>query len=177
MMGVDEKFRHFLLRRIRPLSNDTLRKYEELAACQTEMVQAWEVLEHDQTYRRAFSVSAPPEPEGGITTPDQKLDARAIEKEQSRLKQSVSTMDQRLTRTMEPYEREYRTLHALWLARRRLALTTGNFFQLSLRPSKLGRFLTAWLHYRTTQLRSFFVLFGTFFQDMTNRRRRLTKAT
>jgi hypothetical protein len=131
MLGHDEKFRHFLLRRVRPLRLDTMRKYEEKVSCCAEIVQHWEnVAEQPEARTRVVS-------------------------EKVRLRSLLISVHNDACRMIGDCADEYTWLEELWLARRRFALTSGNFFQFSLRPGKLRRFLSAWCYYRWVQFKTF----------------------
>jgi hypothetical protein len=159
MLRTDEKFRHFVLRRIRPLQHDALKDYEERLARQCELVQHWEILQYEKGYEQErFGAAA-------------KGYDREKTNEQMRLRNVIKRVEKANARLMVPLAREYAALQALWLARRRLALTSGNFFQLSLQPSKLRRFLAAWLNYRKTQLVASFQLLPNRLNNLFRRHR------
>lgn len=124
MLGHDEKFRHFLLRRVRPLKLDAIRKYEEKVSCCAEIMQHLEGVKSSAT--------------------------------QERLKNVLRNINEDACQIMGECTKEYSAQQELWLARRRFALTSGNFFQLSWRAGKLYRFLCAWANYRVVQIKTFF---------------------
>jgi hypothetical protein len=148
MLGHEEKLRHFLLRRIGPLTNDKLRRYEEISGKQCERVQQWEILEYETGYEEAWFGSCPKDrkPE------DYYAECKAKAKE--RLSKHINKGEACCAKVIANEDRKYAAFYELWLARRRMALTSGNFFQLSWRPSKLWRFVCAWLYYRKVQLRT-----------------------
>jgi hypothetical protein len=175
MLGLEEKFRQFVLRRIRPLTDETLKDYEGLAALESELIQDWEILQYETGYE-VERYGQPPRARGKkkillSSKPAKAYYARQKSGEQGRLVRLIKLADRRADILMAPYEKEYSALHDLWIARRRLALTSGNFFQISWRPTKLWRFLSAWGKYRTTQIKTGFILLPTWLKDFFNRKR------
>lgn len=120
-----------MLRRIRPLKIGVMRKYEEKVSCCAEIVQHWENLANE------------PGAGGRVAT------------EKVRLKNLLNSVNKDACLSIGECAEEYTWLQELWLARRRVALTSGNFFQLSWRYGKLKRLFSAWCHYRWVQFKTF----------------------
>jgi hypothetical protein len=145
MLTFDHAFRNLLLNRIRGLTNENLLKYEGLVALQIELVQAWEVLQFEKGYDQFLN-----EPR---------------EVKLARLRRQIERAEELAHEIIQPFEKEFKALHALWIARRRLALRQGNYLQIPFGVEKLGSYLFAWVNYRQVQLKTCFTFLPVRFKD------------
>ncbi|MGH7596556.1 MAG: hypothetical protein ACREOI_09395, partial [bacterium] len=131
MIGFDHAFRNLLLKRIRKLNNEKLLAYEGLVALELELIQSWEILQFERGYEQYLN--------------EPKKD------KQTRLEKQIATAHDRAQNIFKDFKDEFNALHELWIARRRLALLQGNYFQIPFGGGKLGGYLKTWRDYRLVQ--------------------------
>lgn len=151
MLPFDSAFEGLLLKRIRGLKIEDLQKYEGLLALQVELSQTLKIYEFETGYELQW-----PDNRERYESEEEWKKYVATQKEgfKDLLKKQIARAETLAQEIIKPFAKEFNALHALWIARRGLALRQGNYFQLPFSLQKLGRYVSAWGRYRKTQVQT-----------------------
>ena len=74
--------------------------------------------------------------------------------ENRKVQEQIDRAGQLAYQAIAQYQNEFNALYDLWLARRRKALSQGNYFQVPRNWKALVRYCSSWWHYRKSQLKT-----------------------
>lgn len=172
MLQLNLSFRKLLLRNIAQLKSEDLDRYENLLALRSELIHqlalSRQVIvrpEHEEeTIDQCLTAMKTAQTKAGSesllkpTRPLPNVSYTTVKVDQDKIEDQIKQITAEANEVIEPFRDRFEALHAIWISRRKLAVSQGNLLQIPTTVEGYKNLFIAVLDYRVGQIKNFAVV-------------------